>query len=81
MARYFMHLIDGTDQLLDPEGAEHASLEILRGRVLACARSIIAHDVQDGVIKLDYRIEAHDEAGEVVHSLDFEDAVQVQRGH
>ncbi len=81
MARYFMHLIDGTDQLLDPEGTEHASLEIMRKRVLECARDIIAGDAHAGVIKLGYRIEAQDEAGEVVHSLEFEDAVQVQRGH
>jgi hypothetical protein len=76
-----MHLIDGTDQLLDPEGTEQASLEMLRQRVLECARDLIAGYARAGVIKLGYRIEAQDEAGEVAHCLEFEDAVQVQRGH
>lgn len=80
MARYFMHLIDGADQVLDPEGVEHASLELLHKRVLECARDIIAGDAVQGTIDLGYRIDAEDETGDVVHSLEFADAVEIKRG-
>jgi hypothetical protein len=79
MARYFLHLRDGTDFLLDEEGQEFADAEALRSAVLASARCIMAGDMGGGVIDLRCRIEAEDEAGDVAYSLAFVDAVTIMR--
>ena len=78
MPRYFMHLIDGTDVLLDPDGVEMA-IEAVTGTALAQARDCMAGDVKDGRLDLGYQIDVHDEGGVVVHSLAFKDALQIVR--
>jgi hypothetical protein len=77
MARYFIHLRDGTDELLDTEGKEFGSLDDLKRAVLKAARSIIADDVTKGFIDFRPRIDAEDESGRVVYSLPFLIAVRV----
>jgi hypothetical protein len=76
MARYYFHLCDGSDLLLDEEGRDLEAGQIA-GAALAEARSIIAGDATTGHIYLDQRIEVHDPGGKLVHCLSFEDAVQV----
>jgi hypothetical protein len=76
MARYFMHLVDGDDKLLDPDGVE-ASEESVKTMALKCARDCIAGDAHTGIIKLSYRIEVQDESGRVVHVVQFRDAVTI----
>lgn len=77
MARYFLHLVDGEDVFLDPDGVE-ASDDAVKRIALKCARDCIAGDVHDGKIDLTYRIEVHDAAGAVVHSMPFRDAVTIK---
>jgi hypothetical protein len=79
VARYFLHVRDGSDHLIDPEGTEHESLEALTAAVLVAARSLIAADAHDGVVNLNCRIEAEDERGEVVHRLPFTQAIEFAR--
>jgi len=76
MPRYFMHLRDGTDVVLDPEGVEMPA-EAVVGAALFAARDCIAGDVRDGKIDLHCRIDVHDERGKLVHSLPFADAVEL----
>ena len=76
MPKYFFHLIDSVDVLLDPEGNEMPS-EAVVGAALLQARDCMAADVKSGRLDLHYRIDVHDEAGELVHTLPFEDAVEV----
>jgi hypothetical protein len=64
MPRYFMHLRDGTDEILDPEGVL-LSADAVAPAALAAARDCIAGDVR------------HDESDAVVHSLHFIDAVSI----
>jgi hypothetical protein len=76
--RYFMHLRDGSQELLDPEGFEHQSLDALRKAVLATARDLIGTDARDGgVIDFRFRIDAEDEDGVLVYSLPFQHAVNI----
>jgi len=78
MPRFFMHLRDGTDVALDEEGTEHASIEAMQQAVLASARDCIAGDVKaTGVVDFRFRIDAENEAGEVVYSLPFAEAVTI----
>jgi hypothetical protein len=65
MPCYFIHLVDSTDVLLDPEGVEIPEDQVA-AKALACARDCIAHDAKDGKIDLRYRIDVHDESDTVV---------------
>jgi hypothetical protein len=77
MARYFMHLRDSIDELLDPEGREFATMETLREAVLFSARDLIAGDIRNGVVDFRYRIDAEDEQGTIVYSLPFKHAFNI----
>ena len=77
MAHYFMHLRDGAQELLDPEGREFPTLEALRAAVLFTARDLVTGDVRNGFIDLRHRIDAHDDGGAIVHSLGFKHAVNI----
>ena len=77
MPRFFMHLRDGTDEMLDAEGVELPDLEAARSKVLAAARDVLAGDVRQGLIDLRYRIDAEDEAGRLVYSLPFKHAFSI----
>ena len=77
MARYFMHLRDGTDELLDPEGREFQSLAALRNAVLFTARDLLMGDMRNGIIDLRFRIDAEDEGGKIVHTMPFKHALNI----
>jgi hypothetical protein len=77
MARYFMHLRDGSEELLDPEGLEFASLEALRAAVLLAARDLMAGDLRSGVVDFRFRIDAEDAEGTTVYTLPFKHAVNI----
>ena len=77
MAHYFMHLRNGTDDLLDPDGRAFLNLATLHDAVLFTARDLMMGDVQNGVLDLRYRIDAEDERGAIVHTLAFTDALGI----
>jgi hypothetical protein len=79
MARYYFHLCDGADVLLDDEGRE-LQADDLASAALAEARAMMAADALEGHIFLGQKIEIRDEAGTIVHSLEFEDALRVTHG-
>ena len=76
MARYFLHLIDSVDILLDPDGVELPP-DAIEDVALRSARDCMAGDVRSGRIDLRYRIDVEDERGKVVHRLPFSDAVEI----
>ena len=63
MARYFFHLRDGDDQLLDPEGTELSDKQSIEAAALRAARDTLSHELQSGRLDLRYRIDVEDEAG------------------
>lgn len=77
MARYFLHLRDGTNELLDPEGREFPTLEVMRDAVLFTARDLIAGDVRNGLVDFRFRIDVHDETGAIVYSFPFKHAFSI----
>ena len=80
MALYFLHLRDGSDEILDPEGKELPSLDALRGWALNSARDVISGDVKRGIVDFRFRVDAENEQGEIVYSLPFENAVSIIPG-
>ncbi len=77
MARYYMHLRDGTEQILDPEGLEFPSVEALRKAVLVAARDLMTGDIREGVLDFRFRIDAEDSNGVIVYTLPFKHAVNI----
>jgi hypothetical protein len=74
MARYFMHLRDGTEEVLDEEGTHHESLDAMRKAVMRAARDLVAADLQRGVVDLRFRIDAENDQHEIVYTLPFKHA-------
>jgi hypothetical protein len=80
LARYFLHLRDGTDEVLDPEGMEFATMDALRNEVLVSARDIMSADIRRGVLDLRFRIDAETESGELVYTFPFKHAFNIIPG-
>ena len=77
MPLFYMHLRDGVDVTLDPEGVELAEDAVV-GAALLAARDCIAGDVHNGWVELHHRIDVHDEKGDKIHSLAFADAIEIR---
>ena len=77
MARYFMHLRNSTDDLLDAEGVELVDLEAVRENVMRAARDILAGDLRNGLVDLRYRIDAENEGGAIAYTLAFKHAFSI----
>jgi hypothetical protein len=77
MSRYFLHLRDGVDELIDPDGREYHDIDELKAAVLLTVRDVMAGDIRNGVIDLRYRIDAEDEQGKIVYTLAFKHAVNI----
>jgi hypothetical protein len=78
MALYFLHLRDGTDEILDPDGCEFADMEAVKKAARLGARDVMGNEVKSGgIMDLRYRIDAENEAGEIVYSLPFKHAVNI----
>jgi hypothetical protein len=69
VARYSMHLRDGTEKLIDHGSREFATLPALRCAVSMTARQLLSHDAAEGMLDSRFRIDAEDEEGTVVYSL------------
>lgn len=79
MARYFLHLRDGTDEVLDLEGTKYGSLGAVQAATLDGARDLMREDLRTGRLDLGFRIDAEDDMGIVVHSLSFAHAIEILR--
>lgn len=75
MPRWYFHLYQAGDVLLDPEGVEIADLSGVRTRAIAVARDLIAADAANGVLYLDTRLSIVDDRGAAVLDVAFADAV------
>ena len=80
MARYFFHLCDGQDVLMDPDGREIIDASDIPSIALKEARVCISEDVLEGRIHLEQTIEVRDRNGRLVHSIHFRDAVTDRNG-
>ena len=79
MPLYFMHLRDPADEVLDPDGVRMPK-EAVADAALVAARDCMAHDVRSGRLDLKYRIDVQNEDGEIVHTMQFADAVEILPG-
>lgn len=75
-----LQLRSATEETLSAEAIDYADRGNLEASMLACARSMIGHDAMDGHIDLTFRLDAEDQAGIIIHTLQFEDAIKVTHG-
>jgi hypothetical protein len=75
--RYYFHLRESGDYLVDPEGLELLDLQHVRHAAIASARSVMAGDVITGKLPLNAVVEVDDENGARVLDLPFRDAVHL----
>jgi hypothetical protein len=72
-----MHLRDGVDECLDPEGQEFQGLEGLRNAVMFTVRDLMAGDIRRGIVDFRFRIDAENEKGDIVYTLPFKHALNI----
>jgi hypothetical protein len=77
MSRYYLHLRDGSSELLDAEGAEFADMAALKTVVTASARELMCEGIRDGVLDLRLRIDAENDRGAVLYTLPFSQAALI----
>lgn len=77
MPRFYLHLRDHVNEIVDPEGLDLADMDAVKVAVLGAARDLMSHDILTGLLDLRYRIDAEDAEGQVVYTLPFKHAVSV----
>lgn len=78
MPRYYFHLKDHVNRVLDVQGQVIDDEDEVYRAALKEARAIISHEALDGSINLDQQIEVKDEGGQSIHILSFADAVKIK---
>ena len=76
MPRYHFNLHNGLGPLADEEGRELSDLGAARAEGLKCARAMIAEDILGGRLDLTGRIEVTDDAGSLLLTITFAEAVE-----
>jgi hypothetical protein len=74
MTRYFFHIRQGDQTIIDDEGVECESLDAVRDEALQSAREIMSNDFRSGPAGVD-RIVIKDSKGDIVHELPFQAAI------
>ncbi|HEX8641698.1 MAG TPA: hypothetical protein VF704_11175 [Allosphingosinicella sp.] len=77
MPRFYFHLRNDLS-VDDEEGQELPDLASAEKVALANIRSIASENVLQGRLDLSHRIEIADEAGDVIRTVTFGDAVEVE---
>jgi hypothetical protein len=76
MPRYYFNILKGETLEHDSEGTEIAEGEPLDEEALEAARDLLADGDLQGLDRREWVFEVADEAGTVVHTLLFDDAIE-----
>lgn len=79
MPRYFFDVHNGGGFLPDEDGRDLPDLEAARSEGLKGARSLLAEDVMQGRLDLNGRLEIFGADRELLVTIPFSEAVEVQR--
>ena len=77
MPRFFFNIVDGR-RVNDEEGQDFPSLEEAKREAVASARSIMREAVWAGRLPLNEWIEIADASGEILTTVAFRDAVEIE---
>jgi hypothetical protein len=81
MPRFYFHVCNGAGFVEDEEGQELPDLDAARHVAVTSARGIMAEDVQRGMLDLSSFIEIEDSEKHLVHTLGFDDAIDLAERH
>jgi len=81
MPRFYFHVCNGNGFDQDEEGLELPDVEAARAEAIRSARSIMADDVQRGMLDMSSFIEIEDETQQLVQTLCFAEAVDMTQRH
>ncbi len=76
MAHYYLHIRNGVEFTEDPEGADFPDLEAARTEAVGAARELMSEAILKGLLLLSHNVDIADEAGRVVLSVPFREAVR-----
>ena len=76
MPRYFFNLYNDITAL-DEEGREFPDLAAAEAQGMQDARDMAAHSASKGKVDLHHRVEITDEAGALVKTIEFGEAVKI----
>ncbi|HMC91634.1 MAG TPA: hypothetical protein VKI45_04150 [Allosphingosinicella sp.] len=79
MPLYFLHVFNRTGWSRDDEGQDLPDLAAARGAAVDGIRSILSDEVVHGAIDFEGRVDIVDEAGNLLESVSFADAVELRR--
>lgn len=77
MARFFLHLRDGTELMEDPDGSELPDLNAARAEARDAARDIMAGMVRAGELLDGQQIEIRDAAGALLEIVRLKDVLRL----
>ncbi|MFF8802069.1 MULTISPECIES: DUF6894 family protein [unclassified Methylobacterium] len=77
MARFFLHLRDGTELMEDPDGSELPDLNAARAEAREAARDIMAGMVRAGELLDGQQIEIRDAAGALLEIVRLKDVLRL----
>ena len=77
MARFYFHLSEGRDVLIDREGVDLPDNAAAARRALDSARDILSAEIREGRVPLNMQLAVEDECGLTVHRLPFAQAVEI----
>jgi hypothetical protein len=75
MTRYYFHIKQGDQTVLDDEGIECESLYAVRDEALQSAREIMGDGVRSGALDESRTFVVKDDKGDIVHELPFQAAI------
>ena len=78
MPRYLLHIHNSHGSAEDDEGLEAQNLAEAREKAIIGIRSLLSAEAMNGGINFDGRIDISSEAGEVLLSVPFTDALTVK---
>ena len=79
MARFHLHIRDGTDLIKDPAGIDLPDLAAARAEALAGVRSILSGHFRVGEVLSGQQIEIMDETGVLLATVPFRDTIGLAR--
>ena len=79
LKRYYFHLVDGNDVILDEGGVEVADLEIARAEVIKAIVQFRRECPDTAIEWVGWRIEVADAAGSIVLVIDLNDLAEDER--
>jgi len=78
MPHYFLHIHNSHGAAEDDEGADLGSLAEAKERAIKGIRSLLASEATNGEMNFNGHLDISDQAGKVLLSVPFKDAVSVK---